>query len=136
MYRSWQTFEAEPTLITVRNISLSPPMASMSRFLILGGDRVSSAYNPVGGVAFARLTPQGDILPLGVWRHPTVSQLDYGDVQVFANHAYVTGESPGYGLVIFDLTQLRGRTPCPSPEDCADTGLNQSFLVSPWSRRI
>ena len=94
-------------------------------FPILGANRVSSAYNPVGGVAFARLTPQGDILALGVWRHPTVSQLDHGDVQVFANHAYVTGESPGYGLVIFDLTQLRGRTPCPSPEDCADTGLNQ-----------
>jgi len=93
-------------------------------FPISGVEQAPSAYDPVGGVAFARLSPDGVILPLGVWRHPTVTQTDHGDVQVFANHAYVTGESPGYGLVIFDLSKLRGREPCGSPEECDDPGLN------------
>jgi len=93
-------------------------------FPITGVAQAPLVYNPVGGVAFARLSPSGEILPLGVWRHPTVTRTDHGDVQVFANHAYVTGESPGYGLVIFDLTKLRGRSPCDSPEACNDPGLN------------
>jgi choice-of-anchor B domain-containing protein len=94
-------------------------------FAIRVEEEAPSVYNPVGGVAFAKLSPSGDILPLGVWRHPTVTHTDHGDVQVFANHAYVTGESPGYGLVIFDLTKLRGRDPCGSPEECNGAGLNE-----------
>jgi len=104
---------------------------------ISGVEQASSVYDPMGGVAFARLSPSGEILPLGVWQHPTVTQTDHGDVQVFANHAYVTGESPGYGLVIFDLTKLRGHDPCDSPEECNDPGLNDvpGFAVVQTSLR-
>lgn len=91
---------------------------------VTGAELAPLVYDPVGGVAFARLSPSGAILPLGAWRHPTVERMDHGDVQVFANHAYVTGESPGYGLVIFDLAKLRGLEPCDSPDECNDPGLN------------
>lgn len=106
-------------------------------FPISGVEQAPSVYDPAGGVAFARLSPSGEILPLGVWRHPTVTQNDHGDVQVFAYHAYVTGESTGYGLVIFDLTKLRGRDPCGSPEECDDPGLNEvpGFAVVQTSLR-
>ncbi|MCZ6861660.1 MAG: choice-of-anchor B family protein [Alphaproteobacteria bacterium] len=92
--------------------------------VIEGADQAAALYQPIGGVVFARLAGDGEILPLGVWRHPDLAQTDHGDVQVYANHAYVSGEAPGYGLVIFDLTLLRERTPCLSPEDCAGPALN------------
>ncbi len=93
-------------------------------FPIKGEDEAEAIYHPRGGVVFARLTAAGEIRPLGVWRHPTLEETDHGDVQVFANHAYVSGESPGYGLLIFDLVKLRGLPPCASSLDCAETLLN------------
>lgn len=100
-------------------------------FPIKGEDQVSSVYNPVGGVVFARLTFAGQIIPLGVWRHPGISKLDHGDVQVFGNHVYVSGETAGFGLVIFDMRKLRNLPPCLSPMDCADPLLNaiENFAV-------
>jgi choice-of-anchor B domain-containing protein len=91
---------------------------------ISGAEQAALIHQPMGGVAFARLNPEGEIQPLGVWRHPDIPLTDHGDVQVFANHAYVSGEAVGYGLVIFDLTLLRNRVPCTSATDCANTLLN------------
>jgi choice-of-anchor B domain-containing protein len=62
------------------------------------------------GTAFFRITDPVNPVYLGELPNPGVDQRVWHDMKVYENHAFIVSESEPHGMMVFDLTRLRGVT--------------------------
>ena len=62
------------------------------------------------GTAFFRVTDPTDPVYLGALPNPAALQEIWHDIKVYEDHAFIVSESMPHGMLVFDLTRLRGVT--------------------------
>lgn len=60
------------------------------------------------GTAFFRVTDPLNPVYLGALPNPGLTHLQWHDIKVYDNHAFIVSESDAHGMLVFDLTRLRG----------------------------
>jgi choice-of-anchor B domain-containing protein len=73
-----------------------------------GGEYV--IMGKTNGSAFFNVTDPLNPVYLGDLPNPSPGQLIWHDIKVYENHAFIVSESVGHGMLVVDLTRLRGVT--------------------------